>query len=253
MDIIKKLKNIPVKKNKALKPVLDLIFPPLCLTCGVILSTSRNIDICELCWQKITHIEEPYCSKCGIPFSNYGGDSHLCGFCLQKRPLFTLARSALLYEDVVAKLIGNFKYNGDWSGLRSLLFLTKKSAAFLTLSTPDLIIPVPLHNERLKERGFNQSLILAKKIFPDDKAKIVCNLVRNKNTVPQQGLNGLERRKNIKKAFSVNSPQEIKGNNICLVDDVYTTGTTVNECAKSLLKAGAKTVSIFTIAVVKPK
>ena len=115
------------------------------------------------------------------------------------------------------------------------------------------IVPVPLHVDKLRSRGFNQSLLLAKALFPEEKKKIGHYLCRSRATIPQTGLNGDERRKNVVGAFAVPEPQKIEGKKICLVDDVFTTGTTVNECAKTLKKAGAAEVEVATLAMVVSK
>jgi ComF family protein len=114
---------------------------------------------------------------------------------------------------------------------------------------PDLVLPVPLHIKRLRRRGFNQASLLAVSFFPEEKKKIKNTILfRKRETVPQTGLNGSLRRKNIKNAFFVEAPEQVKGKNIVLIDDVFTTGTTVNECAKVLVKAGAKQVDVLTLA-----
>ncbi len=118
------------------------------------------------------------------------------------------------------------------------------------LSTPDIIVPVPLHPTKLRSRGFNQSVLLAKVLFPNQQDKIRHSLVRTRHTRPQTGLKGGERRRNVVGAFAVRQGEVVRGQKICLVDDVYTTGTTVNECAKTLKKAGAVRVEVATLAMV---
>jgi ComF family protein len=113
----------------------------------------------------------------------------------------------------------------------------------------DLLVPVPLHPRRLKERGFNQALLLAK-AFPDKPlAREV--LIRVRHTMPQSGLNPKERRENVKRAFTAPRPEEIKGKSVLLIDDVYTTGATVRECARILRQAGALEVAVLTVARVR--
>jgi ComF family protein len=113
----------------------------------------------------------------------------------------------------------------------------------------DLLVAVPLHVRRLKERGFNQALLLAQ-AFPD-KPLAREALIRVRHTVPQSGLNPRERRENVKRAFAAPRPEDLKGKNVLLIDDVYTTGATVRECAKVLLKAGAREVNVLTVARVR--
>jgi len=114
-------------------------------------------------------------------------------------------------------------------------------------ATSDLIIPVPLHKKRLRQRGLNQSLILARLFFPGDRDKIDYTLLlRAEDTIPQTSLDGEKRRKNLRGAFKVPEPARIKNKSICLVDDVLTTGTTVSECSRTLIRAGAREVKVLT-------
>ncbi|MBU0680989.1 MAG: ComF family protein [Proteobacteria bacterium] len=178
-----------------------------------------------------------------------GGGSHLCTLCRQKKYAFERARAVFCYNDEIGKLIHSLKFSGKKTGLRTMAVLAQNSS-LADLSSPDIIVPVPLHPLKLKSRGFNQSLLLAKVFFPDQKAKISHCLVRSRHTRPQTGLKGDERRKNVVGAFLVREPERVQGKKICLVDDVFTTGTTVNECAKTLKKAGAASVEVATLAMV---
>jgi ComF family protein len=182
-----------------------------------------------------------------MPFES--GRDHLCGRCLAAPYAFDLARSALQYRDPAASLISRLKFKGDLTGLSTLAALAGVSAGFRELSTPELIIPVPLHRERLKKRSFNQALLIARELFPDQGTKIEASLlVRNRPTTPQTGLSGRQRRKNLFRAFSVKRPQMTTGKKILLVDDVFTTGSTVHECARTLSRSGAASVEVFTLA-----
>jgi ComF family protein len=178
-----------------------------------------------------------------------GGDSHLCTLCRQKKYAFERARAVFCYNDKIGKLIHSLKFSGKKTGLSTMAVLAQNSS-LADLSSPDIIVPVPLHPLKLKGRGFNQSLLLAQVFFPDQKAKIHHCLVRSRHTRPQTGLKGDERRKNVVGAFLVRETERVQGKKICLVDDVFTTGTTVNECAKTLKKAGAASVEVATLAMV---
>ncbi len=115
---------------------------------------------------------------------------------------------------------------------------------------PDIILPVPLHISRLRSRGFNQALLLARVCFPEWQGKIQPDLLhRHKPTIPQTSLSGKARRNNLKGAFSVSDPGLVAGRKILLIDDVFTTGATLNECAKTLSKAGAAEIEAFTLAM----
>lgn len=120
------------------------------------------------------------------------------------------------------------------------------------LETPDHIVPVPLHPKKLRQRGFNQALLLARSFFPGERKKIRSDiLVKIRETESQTGLSGTERRKNLRNAFQVKNSGAVSGKKLLLVDDVYTTGTTVRECARMLMKAGAVNVDVLTLARVK--
>ncbi len=145
-------------------------------------------------------------------------------------------------------MIHGLKYSGNMTGLETFQHLSRQSPVLDDLNIPDLILPVPLHIKRLRQRGFNQALLLARKIFPEDKEKIQFDiLLRQADTPTQTGLSGKERRKNLKNAFIIKRPSEITGKNILILDDVFTTGSTCNECAQALKKAGAAKVEILTV------
>jgi ComF family protein len=149
----------------------------------------------------------------------------------------------------MAAAVRTFKYNGKMYGLETFAILARQYYMHHPEPEPDLIIPVPLHPARLRKRGFNQSLVFCRKLFSRSKAKIdPLVLQRPQWTRPQTGLNGAERRRNVRNAFQVKKPEKIKNKRILLVDDVFTTGSTVNECAMILLKNKAAEVEVFTFA-----
>lgn len=176
----------------------------------------------------------------------------LCGRCLIKRPPFSLARAGYEYQGSVAALIHRLKYIGDRSalgGIRQLL-----SSMDLTFCKgADYLVPVPLHPVKLRRRGFNQAILLAELIQIEKKPTLARDLVKRvKNTAPQMGLSQMRRKKMIRNAFAVDEKFSIDGAEIVLVDDVYTTGATVKECSKALLKAGARQIFVVTLARVSP-
>ena len=228
--------------------MLDLLCPPRCLACGVSLAVHRLPLLCPDCRQRTGVIGPPLCRCCGAPLA--AGRDHLCGDCLAQPPPFTLARSALLYQEPVSSLIRAWKFNGQTHGLPTLLALAIPviEAGDLSLR-PDLILPVPLHRRRLRQRGFNQALQLARGCFPDHGHCLAATLlVRRRETKPQAGLSGRRRRGNLAGAFALTDPARIRGAGILLVDDVWTTGTTVRECCRVLNRAGAGRVEVFTLA-----
>lgn len=224
----------------------DLLFPARCLACGVLLGRHTLPLLCPSCQKRLVPLNSPLCRCCGTPFST--GRDHLCGACLKTAPPFTLARSAFLYQAPLDRLILDIKFGHHLTGLASLAHLASHSPAFATLARPDLILPVPLHRDRLRERGFNQALLLAKCCFAGQ-AEVAADVLRKDlATLPQTRLSGTARRKNLRGAFSVHRPDQVAGKKILLVDDVFTTGSTMVACARILVQAGAVRVEAFTLA-----
>ena len=225
----------------------DLLFPPQCLGCKRRLDSSRPPLFCSDCGSGLAFIRSPCCTCCGIPFTS-GGD-HLCGDCLAGLHAFDLARSLLYYRPPASDLIRSLKFSGNLSGIATLKALMAHAKLLETFAEPDIIVPIPLHVRRLRERGFNQALIIAKGCLPDWKGKIETGLLlRHRLTPPQSLLSGKERRSNLKNVFSLADPGRVGGAKVLLVDDVYTTGSTVNECSKILRRAGAERIEIMTLA-----
>jgi ComF family protein len=231
-------------------PILrHILFPDRCLSCNLGLKVRSVISFCQTCQKDIRMIQEPYCTACGMPFDKSAGGSHLCSHCLKIGWHFSRARSVVNYQGVTAKAIQVFKYSGKMYGLGTFAALTRQHYLHQPLPEMDLILPVPLHPERLRQRGFNQALVLSRELFLESKKKIDPHILeRNKKTKPQTGLKGSDRRRNVKNAFRVKNLMKIKNKKILLVDDVFTTGATVNECAWTLLKNGAAEVEVFTFA-----
>ena len=236
--------------NEALHNITDVIFPPRCLGCAEILPQRSSQAFCPACKEKIRFITGSLCPICGIAFFDSPASDHLCGNCLESKPYFCLARAVASYETLILDAIHQFKYGRNISAGAALAsFMAEFCFPDFDFTDYSLIIPVPLHIRRLRERGFNQSLILAKSI--EKKYQIPVNfslLKRRKFTLTQTGLNKKERKNNIKGAFAVTDNAKTEGKNIILIDDVYTTGATINQCAKTLIKAGASKVAVLTLA-----
>jgi ComF family protein len=227
--------------------VKDLLFPPLCLGCERRLESSRPPLFCPDCLAELVFIRSPCCHCCGIPFA--AGVDHWCGDCLARHYAFDFARSLFLYEPPLSLLIRSLKFGGHLTGLSTLGALTARSGLLGLFGEPDLILPVPLHRIRLRERGFNQALLIARGCFPQWKNRIETGLLlRRRSTIPQSLLTGKERRGNLKNVFSLASGSNVAGKQVLLVDDVFTTGSTVNECSRALRLAGAGRIEVFTLA-----
>jgi len=233
-----------------LKSIIDFIFPPICPICGSSFSSEEEIGICTHCLSHIKYIGSPLCSKCGRPFYSELTSDHLCGECLTKKRYFNRARAVGYYEGVLRKTIHLLKYklrNNLAFPLGNLMVNRMKS--FLNGATYQLIIPVPLHPRRLRERGFNQALSLARFISKEYNITLdFYSLARRRQTRPQVGLSEQERRDNVRGAFLLLKKDKVIDKDILLVDDVYTSGNTVEECSKVLMKAGAASVDVLTLA-----
>jgi ComF family protein len=232
-----------------LKAALDFIFPPLCHICRSYIPDAAEIHICLACRDKLPLVVSPLCTVCGIPFNSAEGD-HTCGQCQIHPPHFDLARAHLLYEQSAREMIHQFKYSYKTHLRRPLALLALEGLTdVITAQKPEIIIPVPLHRSRLRSRGFNQSILLGK-MFSSllSLPMLVDGLIRTRQTEPQIDLSAEERRNNVKGAFAVKRTDRIPGKRILLLDDVMTTGSTVNECAMVLKKAGAAAVMVATIA-----
>ncbi|WP_035215424.1 ComF family protein [Desulfobulbus elongatus] len=226
----------------------DLLFPPHCLGCGHRLAASRPPLLCPCCNASLTFLRSPLCSCCGRPFA--AGADHLCGDCLAGHHAFDLARSLLHYRPPVSNLILALKFTGNLNGLATLRALIEREGLLAAFREPDLVLPVPLHRDRLRARGFNQALVLARECLPQWRRKIAIDvLLRHRPALPQSLLSGKERRRNLSKAFSLGqSGDRVAGTKILLIDDVYTTGSTVNECSRVLRRAGAERIEVLTVA-----
>jgi len=231
-----------------LDSLADLFFPAHCLQCRVRLLQDKKLLLCDDCLEQISYIIAPHCPQCGRPF--LAGENHLCSTCLITPPAYTRARSLAFYQKPLSNLLVALKYQGDVSVLSTIGELCQTHFALEAFAQQvDLIIPVPLHPGRLRKRGFNQAQLLAASCFPDKRKLLRPGLlIRKKNTIPQTQLSGAERRKNLAGVFGLSKTASITGKRIILVDDVFTTGSTVNECAKVLRRAGADEILVFTPA-----
>lgn len=232
-------------------PILDLLFPAACHACRGELRKSAIPFFCEACWSGIRPLEGPFCPQCGKPFSSSSALSfspgHRCGDCRSAPPFFDRMTTPYSFDGVLAKGLFLYKYN------RKVALASPLSALILpfleSIGKIDLILPVPLHPERLREREFNQSLLLGNILGREFKKPLKERLlIKVKPTEHQMKLNRRDRRKNLKHSFAVSDPKKIAEKRVLLVDDVFTTGATMNECAKVLKKAGCREVAGCAIA-----
>ncbi|WP_136524472.1 ComF family protein [Geomonas ferrireducens] len=238
-----------------LRPLLDLFFPPLCHVCRAYLPPGGEEHglprpfICHDCLAKIDFLEAPLCTTCGIPFATESGASHTCGACLQHPPFHT-CRSAAALDGPVRELIHRFKYR-DRPHLSEPLGLLAfpRLEIFLQDFAPECVVPVPLHRKRLRQRGYNQSQLIAEVLARTLGApQQVGNLCRWRWTEPQTGLDAGDRVTNVRGAFGVRDPENLAGKRVLLVDDVLTTGSTMRACVDALREAEVAAVAAVTVA-----
>lgn len=222
--------------------LFDLFFPEQCKGCGKDLNS--DYGLCIECRTKITAISGNCCPACALPFQGKGG-KHLCPDCSREHPGFS-TKAIVVYEEPVKTLVQRLKYAGDLSVLKAIESFVDPRELFEDI---DIVLPVPLSLQRLRRRGYNQALLLARLFFSEQKGKIFPDILKKpRNTVPQSGLSKQKRIKNVQNAFVIDHQSFVRGKRICLVDDVMTTGATVRECSKLLKKCGAESVCVVVFA-----
>lgn len=229
--------------------IFNTILPPHCIVCGEAVDGVGMVS--AQVWEQLDFIAKPYCQCCGIPFSFESDVSiNLCISCIKNKPAYDAARSALLYNDMSRKLVLKFKSADQLqAGQIFKPWLYNISQEFS--DEIDYVVPVPLHRRKLFKRRYNQASILAQLLAAElEKTVIVDGLVRLRDTIAQGSDKSMSRSKNVRGAFDVPERhcEKIKGKNFLLIDDVYASGSTVNECASSLKKQGADKVFVITIA-----
>jgi ComF family protein len=233
-----------------LRALVDTLFPPRCHLCKGPVAGGEVLHLCPGCRDTLRFLGSPLCPRCGIPFATEGGADHPCGACTVHPPPFAAARGALLFDGAARDLVHHFKYERRVHLVHPLGLLTAgKLAEFAADSGASLIVPVPLHVRRLRQRGFNQALLLGEYLARSWRLPLARhNLRRIRWTEPQINLSAAERSANVRNAFAVADPARLEGRCVILVDDVFTTGSTVAECSRALRRAGAEAVVVVTAA-----
>jgi ComF family protein len=231
------------------RSTLDLMFPRTCLGCQKQWLQNTEELWCVECMNSISWIGSPMCPVCGRPFpKSPSASDHLCGECLASTFHFDHARSAVVHAGIVRDGIHSLKFGGHLHYVPSLVQVLMESMGSEVETFDGMILPVPLHTRRLRQRGFNQAALLARELGKRAKLNVRFDvLLRRHWTEPQTRLSREERLKNVKGAFRVVFPALIQDQTILLLDDVYTTGTTISECARVLKQAGAGTVQALTV------
>ena len=229
---------------------LSFFYPEICQTCGVARATPREGFVCSTCRAETNWIESPFCERCGRPFEGAITNSFTCAQCQELEPNFSFARAAVSARDKIRDVIHRYKYQ------RALWFEPFLAELLIRAAVPqvagtswDVIVPVPLHPSKQREREFNQAERLASRLsaatgIPTNK-RLVQRIVATRT---QTQLSRKERLENVRRAFAMRGRQRLQGERIVLVDDVFTTGATTSACAGVLRAAGAGEVCVWTVA-----
>jgi ComF family protein len=227
--------------------LLDILFPPLCIGCGEPLGAGRGF--CPACWSGITFLDGPACDCCGLPFAFDPGPGTRCGACLSQPPAFDRARAIFAYDEKSKGPILALKHADRLDLVPGFAqWLARSGQAFLR--DADLLVPVPLHRLRLWQRRYNQAAELARQLAALSGKVVETNVLARSRPTQSQGamVSVRARRRNVLGAFRVLATAQVKGRNILLVDDVLTTGATVEACARALKRAGAARVQVLALA-----
>ncbi|WP_246710867.1 ComF family protein [Mesorhizobium sp. RMAD-H1] len=234
------------------RQVAGLLFPPQCAGCGREVADPGTV--CGRCWSRLRFIDRPYCAVMGTPFAHDLGENFLSAEAIADPPPFRRARAAVVHDGVPRRMVVGLKYH-DQTNLAPWMAKWMVRAGGELISDCDVVIPVPLHPFRFWSRRFNQAAELARAVarmagkpFEPDA------LIRVKRTRQQVGLVATERQRNVSGAFRVPQREEIKvrGRNVLLIDDVYTTGATVKAATRALMRARAASVDVLTFSRVLP-
>ena len=231
--------------SRLFRAALDLLYPPCCVICR-----EPGETLCAACREKAPLVGEIRCQVCSAPFEGLIDGPFTCADCEERQFHFTCAVATRRNSHTVREFIHEFKYNRK-------LALAKPLANWLaeTLDDPrllepacDRLVPVPLHHVRRRERGFNQALVLARLLSKQSGIPVADCLKRTRYTTSQTGFNRAARMENLRGAFQMRQHHDVRNLHLLLIDDVLTTGSTVEECSKILLRAGAASVRVATVA-----
>lgn len=241
---------LPRVVKRSAENVLQLFFPPCCPLCATPLSGDqlRARHLCGACLDSFRLLQSPCCPRCSLPYPAHNGSDHLCETCQREEPPFVWAASAGIFEGALRHAILRFKFAQRLDLDRPLAaLLHERTAERIEAFAPDLVVAVPLHSRRLRERTYNQALLLARRMAARLRTPCpISALQRCRDTTSQQHLSRDERRRNLHSAFA--AERIFYQRRVLLVDDVMTTGATVSGCAAALLRAGATQVAVVTLA-----
>ncbi|QEK38928.1 ComF family protein [Candidatus Nesciobacter abundans] len=230
-----------------LKSIVDIINPKYCYSCS---NEVQEDGLCNSCWKEITFIHNPSCIRCSNPFPHEISEFALCASCINKEFNLDKIKSAMKYDSFSKKIIMLYK-NHNATYMAKFFAKILVSCGKPLLDRTDIIVTVPIHFWKMVWRGYNQTSLIAKHVSDiSNKTFLKTGILKTKFTQSQSNYNQLQRQKNIKDTFEVNGihKQEIKGKNILIIDDMITTGATMEECARILKLSGAKKIFGLTIA-----
>jgi ComF family protein len=241
------LRRVTATLRAALRLATDVALPRLCPSCRELVD---DAGLCAGCWSRLSFIAPPYCERLGIPFAFDGGPGLLSLEAIADPPAYGRARAAVRYDEVARTLVQAFKY-GDRLDLAPIIGGWMSNAGQRLLAEADALVPVPLHWRRQWARRFNQSALLAEVISKASKVPVAYSALKRVKATPQQvGLSQAQRATNVQGAFRVpdDGKPEVVGRRLLLVDDVLTSGATVDTCARALLRSGAANVDVLVFA-----
>ena len=228
--------------------LLNTVLPPTCLACAA--TVEKEGQFCVACFKAANFVSAPFCRCCGVPlpYAEAGGAALKCTPCIEEAPAFTQARAALRYDETAKRMILPLKYADHTEAVNGLAELMRRPGEQL-LQAANLLVPVPLHASRLRARRFNQAALLAIQLARLTGRPLgLDTLIRRRETAPLEGLGLAARRAQLEGAIIVRPEAQLQDKRVLLIDDVMTSGTTANECARVLREAGARRVDVLTAA-----
>jgi len=236
-----------------LEDISAVLFPPSCGFCDEPIN-HRKLLICDACRDALAAVPSPICDTCGRPFPAVADTPGVCGGCLSSPPSYCKARFGVVHQGTVRRALTAFKYHGQIHrrpALGGVLIETFHS--FFTAGDLDMIVPMPIHARRLIQRGFNQAVLLGATLSRHTRIPMCRTVLRKiKDTPPQVGLTRPQRLRNVRGSFGITGRERIQDKRVLLIDDVSTTGSTISEASKTIMRSGALSVEVLVLTLRMP-